>query len=162
MNLKEKMKWKLQTFVSAPFYKWIVLRKPGEVWFNRQFVGKAEILGRGLLILPCRWDGPFLRGGRGSFWLLANGGSEFNLKEWLGSPQGSCEHWRGFSPAGENGVSLSVSLQISQSVRQWKYWPQHPPWSGEWGVGPGFQSSSGVDSPVIIPERYSLSWSGES
>ena len=126
MNLKGK-KWKLQTFVSAPFYKWIVLRSLVRFLLNRQCSGKSRDfrLGASLYYLvgetALSWGG-----GRGSFWLLANGGSEFNLKEWLGSPQGSCEHWRGFSPAGESGVSLSVSLQISQSVRQWKYWPQHP------------------------------------
>ena len=45
MNLKEK--WKLQTFVSAPFYKWIVCRSLVRFLLNRQCSGKAEILGRG-------------------------------------------------------------------------------------------------------------------
>ena len=64
----------------------------------------------------------------------------------------------GVSPAGENGIPLFVfppNLSVSQTVKI-----PTPTSPLVWRVGalaPVFQSSSGVDSPVIIPERYSLS-----
>ena len=71
-------------------------------WFNLQCVGKAQISGRsGIYYL--RYDGLSSGGGRGLFCLLANRGSEFNLKEWLEAPQGVlCPHRVGFGHRGNN------------------------------------------------------------
>ena len=68
---------------------------------------KAEISVGGLLLLPGRCDCPSSGGGHGLFCLFANGGSEFNLKEWLGSPQGSCGLWGIFLQQGDNLNPLS-------------------------------------------------------
>ena len=149
--------------MSAPFYKWIVCRSLVRFLLNRQCSGKSRDfrLGASLYYLvgetALSWGGAV---GHFGSWPM-EGQSSTSRSGW-GHHRGPVSTGGGFLQRGKTEVPLFVSLQISQSHRQWKYQPQHPPWSGEWGVGPGFQSSSGVDSPVIILERYSLSWSGES
>ena len=98
-----KGKNKVNKCLCAPCYNWIIwssLVRSGSIV---SVLGKAEISWRGPAYITCRVPGRCAGlssgGGRGLFWLLANGGSEFNLKEWLGSPQGSCGQMGDFSPA---------------------------------------------------------------
>ena len=70
-------------------------------------LGKAVISWRGPAYITCRVPGRCAGlssgGGRGLFWLLANRGSEFNLKECLEAPQGVlCPHRVGFGHRGNN------------------------------------------------------------
>ena len=94
INLMVKINYKR---LCAPFSSWIIwgnLERSAPVFSAGK---KHRSQGKAVFI---RYDGLSSGGAGGFFWLSANGGSGFNLKEWLEEPQGSLLPQGSVSPLG--------------------------------------------------------------
>ena len=99
----------LNKCLCAPCYNWIVWSGLVRSVSIFSAVEKAQI-SRQNCLYNLRYDGPSSGGGSGLFWLSANGWSEFNFKEWLGAPQGSCGSPGNVFPSrGTTQISLEKS-----------------------------------------------------
>ena len=138
MNFKGK-KWKLQTFVSAPFYKWIVCRSLVRFLLNRQCSGKSRDFRLGASFYYLVGETALSWGGAvGHFGSWPMEGQSSTSRSGWGHHRGPVSTGGVFSRGGEwnSFVCFPPNLSVSQTVKiptptsplVWRVgrWPRFP------------------------------------